>query len=460
MLPLFSSILTGVLSLVMPMQAEQAFNRAYSVLEGLSSKAGSLTAHFSNIGIAIGAGFLLVVVFYYVTAILDGGKFQTKMLFPIIIFIIVSDFAIVASPLVGFTSYLQKACNEACRQDAAAQGGTEVVSSLLEQYLRSLKTKQNSPEEKPATEMRESIKEKTQAQKDGAASEGATDEEKEKWYEAAFNSMSKAISSLDFVKGLDDWVDDLKAAAIEEFDDIIDLAGIFGVSAKGTKHELGKNVLSVMDGKFVFFLIALIFEWICEIFAFVMICFGSILTYLFIVFGPIIWAFAIFPGNGKVIGSWFVRIIQYSLYSPIVAVVQAFGVEILSDMTGISGGVSNLLLILVFVLNIVLLLNVPQLASMIIEGATGSVSIAQGINTISNTVHMISENMRDTKAMNQDKEQRDTTNSLLSDIKNSLGGSSPSAPGVGSQKGAEDSKAPEGTTTVPKDSQSPEGSAS
>ena len=85
-----------------------------TLLDSLRDISKETANGFTQIGIGIASIFFLIVVFYYVASILDGGKFQIKMLMPLLIYLIVCNFNIVSQPVVSFTSTLTKSLCDAC----------------------------------------------------------------------------------------------------------------------------------------------------------------------------------------------------------------------------------------------------------------------------------------------------------------------------------------------------------
>jgi hypothetical protein len=130
-------------------------------------------------------------------------------------------------------------------------------------------------------------------------------------------------------------------------------------------------------------LFAMLISWLVNIFALVLQAFGICLTALIVAFGPITFAFAIFPGKAGNMLSWFIRLCQYSLYAPIVSLLSVFFVELFVLMCNSGSGVMGFLLVIsILIANFVLLLSTPTLASMIIEGASGAVSLSQGLQML------------------------------------------------------------------------------
>ncbi len=147
-------------------------------------------------------------------------------------------------------------------------------------------------------------------------------------------------------------------------------------------------------------LLATILDWIAQLLNIALTAMGAVMTAIVVAFGPITWAFAIFPGNGKTIGAWAIRICQFVLYSPIVALIQAFFTTCLYMFTtGIvsdySEGAGTVLAAVGIIVGLIAaLMSVPAIASMIIEGAQGAVTISQGLMTAS-SIAQIGEPFRD-----------------------------------------------------------------
>ena len=128
-------------------------------------------------------------------------------------------------------------------------------------------------------------------------------------------------------------------------------------------------------------IVAVIFSWICEFLGLALTCLGAVMTGIIVAFGPVTWSFAIFPGNQRVIGSWLIRLCQFALYSPIVSLINAFILTCLYKIGNAGGDGSLTMLMGILICNIVALTSVPTIASMIIEGASGAVSLSQGLQT-------------------------------------------------------------------------------
>lgn len=178
-------------------------------------------------------------------------------------------------------------------------------------------------------------------------------------------------------------------------------------------------------------LVVTVLDWVAQLLNIALTALGAVMTAIVVAFGPITWAFAIFPGNGKTIGAWAIRICQFVLYSPIVALIQAFFTTCLymftqgSMSSSLAEGSATVLAAAGLILGLIAgLMSVPAIASMIIEGAQGAVTISQGLMTAS-SLTQLGEPFRDKK--------------VETAINNTGGGSSagggPSGPGTSAPSG-------------------------
>ena len=136
-------------------------------------------------------------------------------------------------------------------------------------------------------------------------------------------------------------------------------------------------------------IISSIVSWLCNVFSYVLRAFGGVMSGIIVAFGPITFAFAIFPGEGGRIKNWIIRIIQFAMWPPIVSLVDCFSTKIFYMMAesfralGHGGGSSFLMTIAVCVCNFIALTSVPTIAALVVEGAMeGAVSLSQGLQTI------------------------------------------------------------------------------
>lgn len=317
---------------------------------------------FKEIGIGIASIFILFVIFYYVTAILDGGKFQTKMLWPLALYVIICNFNLVAQPTIGFTTALQAGCINVCngfQASALAKASNglftadECKNMTLAEIFIAKRNKENPPPK--ASEELEPDPPVVLEQHSGYDTNGHYTETvvTEKPVEEKGTPLNR-----------------IKRAIVDAFNKIKEnIQMSFWKGESAIKYGLPGAA-------------AILLQWITTILGIALKGLGSVMTGIIIAFGPITWAFAVFPGNNKVIGSWFIRLCQFSLYGPLVALINAFCSALLLSFSGGAGGSGSFFAILsLLVCNIVALTSIPSIASMIIEGASGSVSLSQGMQT-------------------------------------------------------------------------------
>lgn len=309
---------------------------------------------FAEIGIGIGAIMLLVVVFYYASSILNGGQFQLKMLIPLLIFFFVCHFSWISKPVTYFTKTLSESLVSACavsQEGIKEKIGCDGSASLNDMY--------NTKHQDEATQEAQDVIDK------------ATDKEtSDQSLESPRGIIARGVKrgmGYSVKKGMLETQAEVSTYGLKMDED----------STKGNKpttRNLG--ILSLFSG-----LISLI----CQLMSFVMRAFGAIMTSLIVAFGPITFAFAIFPGQGGTIKSWFIRLCQFALWVPICALVDCFSVHIF-DVMAESTGASILMTIAVAICNLVCLTSVPSIASMIIEGAQGAVSLSQGLQMMGSSL--------------------------------------------------------------------------
>lgn len=352
------------LSLAMlPLDVEGAVNMTKTLTDFAS---GPMAAAFANVGRGIGGIMLLIVALYYITSILDGGKFQIKMLLPLLIFILVCNFAWVASPVTSFTSAITSSLVESCRQkkyDILEKNGCSETATIND--LNNAKREKRNDGEivnefAGKSEDATKVKDESDIETDPTT---ATEKNagKEKWWQRrikdGINSSARGAS-----EGLHK-----------------ELSGEKMVEANSTSQGWK---MQLPDFSFQS-IVSTIVSWICKIMSYVLSAFGAVMTGLIVAFGPITWGFAVFPGQGRTILSWFLRLCQFALWAPIVALIDTFSTMIFDTMASGSLSVGSVMMsICVGVCNLVALTSVPTIASMIIEGAQGAVSLSQGLQTM------------------------------------------------------------------------------
>lgn len=391
----------------------QLFSNTDSVelLEVVRDTALNIGDGMVAVGKGIGSIIMLFVVFIYISSILDGGKFQIKMLLPVLIYICVCNFRLVAVPVLDFATEIQSQCVKVANQHANQSlqdicGGAEVESNWFVAVEKSKnKDYGNNPTEK---QMREDATSGPGSMTN--ENENGTDEIEISDSEGGKKGIRGLFSSIgDTIKKL--W-SNLWIKILEGF-------------------GLVQNIAKIVYSGGITGILGAILGWCANIFALMVSALGAIMTGVVVAFGPITWSFAIFPGNHKTIGAWVLRICQFALYSPIVFLVKGFILAILNKLSGLDYG-ATIVTIACLLAMISVLSSVPSIAAMIIEGAQGSLSLSQGImsgmNLIQTGISM--------KTMAGEKGRDDLTNQLLGQIASNTGGSS-SGGGPSGQSGGQ-----------------------
>ena len=387
----------------------QIIGMTKTVLDAIKGPMGTLT----NVGIGIASVFLLVVVFVYISQILDGGKFQVKMLIPLLIYVCVCHFSLVAVPVVNFASAIQRGCRDACigaKNNTLNQlsGGKDV--GIFRAFWEAAG---NATADDPVSDDMAGISggENGQAATpenfeslegdDALGSSPELRDEKEK------RGMIQKIGAWfsDFGKSLTDWYNNnIKIP----FYDAIGLGGRY----------LSYGLMGI---------IGQLLDICCVIIEFAVSAMGAVMMGIVIAFGPITWAFAVWPNNHKTIGAWAIRICQFALYSPICCLISAFfmaiirkfaevGASTVNQLGGADAATSSVLCIIGLLLGLAAaMMSVPAIASMIIEGAQGSVSLSQGLQTaigMYSNMTMIGERMRDKQQLQAANQQSAQLNAI------------------------------------------------
>ena len=318
----------------------------YNLSLELYPKVVEMAEGLGKIGIGIGAIMLLIVIIYYVISMLDGGKFQMKMLVPLLLFFVVCNFNWVAKPALMFTTTLTESLTEKLlelKKTALNPGNLNDISTINDAYIV------NHIENDPTSETHPDH----QAAEDDASpgakapvSSTSADAVAEKFADKTIGKMAERIST-DF-------------------------------ATTGNSEVLEKKT----SERFSFAgLLCQFMSWICSAFSFCLKIFGIMMTSIIVGFGPITFAFAILPGKGSNVVSWFIRICQFALYGPLCTFIDTFTSCAYSLLeTGLAVG--WLMVFALTVANLVGLLSVPTIASMVIEGASGAVSLSQGLQSI------------------------------------------------------------------------------
>lgn len=362
-----------------------------------SSAANGLVA----IGKGIGAIFLLFVIFYYVSAMLDGGKFQTKMLWPLLVFVIVCNFGLFASPVLSFVQSLQKGCIDVCKsrkESIKTSMGADSDASILSIFWQHAKLEAEQSGESALDEEAIVLIEENEAGNGGSTSfnggTGATGGDAGGGgrtsgegtaeggngsggitfvYPTDQDSNTSKVSKAKGLKGLGNAI--LKCLQTWENK----LASTFMDGFNVGRNAFKSAAVYIKYGAVG--ILAAVCQFIASVASILMILFGGVMMAVVVAFGPITFAFGIFPGNGRVIGSWCIRLCQFALYSPIAYMVDTFSLALAKMLINNDGQI--LLVLALLLCNIALLFSIPGIASMIIEGASGSVSLSQGLTSMS-----------------------------------------------------------------------------
>ena len=327
---------------------------------------GDMTAAFSNIGRGIGGIMLLIVALYYITSILDGGKFQLKMLLPLLIFILVCNFSWVSGPVTSFTQTITSSLVSACERKKASineKNGCLESANINDLNNAKMDTRKDGEQVEQLLGNTEAA---TQKKDDSSIDEeGASSTNKngggENW-------------KVRMVKG-----GIMSAGRQASYDFQVESSGenIVEPASEKKGRKLGLQNLGWQG------IISSVISWICQIMSAVLSAFGAVMTGIIVAFGPITFGFAVFPGQGRNILSWFLRLCQFALWAPICALIDVFSVMIFDTMASSTMTAGSLAMaIAVAVCNLVALTSVPTIASMIIEGAQGAVSLSQGLQSM------------------------------------------------------------------------------
>lgn len=307
---------------------------------------------FAEIGVAIGAIFLLFLLGHDFMKILEGGKFDISMLLPVLIFLFINNFRVVYKPVLSFTGEITKTCIEACHEKRASiirNVGGEDADNLIDLFLTL-----RPPERQIDSSLIDPLAATSRGQEydsegDGSGiNNGSTQEHDENW-------ISRGISK--FWEGLK-----VKLLTALNFCD---------------RYSPLKVITMGLTGLLCFLLC-----FIIQILKFVLSVLAVVMTGIIVIFGPITFAFAMFPGRLGNIKSWFIRLCQFALYAPICDVISLFILQATCILMIDCTFDSVALLLALLLANVVCLTAVPSIASMIIEGASGSIALVAGMKTI------------------------------------------------------------------------------
>lgn len=398
---------------VIPLAIDSAAGNSLSlnVSGPLLERAGSIAGYVVDIGVGVASIFLLIVVFSYAAQILDGGKFEVKMLKPLLIYLVVANFNLVSYPVTGFIRTLQRSVNERCMQaksDAYAQmagvpAGEGAPSTALEAWYMAAKKDISQQQQ----EWEEANARYLSGDDNPDDVKGDAGDESKVSGSLFSKTVSKVGSSIgNALKAFWNWVN------MQILDSLIIAKNKMTSASMWLQYGI-KGITATLA------------QWICAIMSVIYSCFGAVMTSFVVAFGPLTFAFAILPGSSNVIKTWFIRLCQFALYSPIVSLVDAFNAVILQSLqsagsAGLAGLDDVFVVMAVMCCNILCLTSVPTIASMIIEGASGGMSLTGAIGSLTNAVsHIvgIGEGGRDRQQLNSTNE----TNKYLKGIAEKMG---------------------------------------
>lgn len=349
--------------LIFPLAADSGLDFIKNANEMLGGNE-ALTNSIGTLAAGIGGIFLLFVLFYYGTSILDGGKFQVKMLMPILIYVCACNFSWITQPVTAFVGGirdgLSSSINDSRRSLMASQEGGSETDTLMDVFNRQRKKENEESKARYEAEMKAGKHvDDIDANDDGTSSSSdSQDEMKEKMKlgQRITNAISNAFSRM-----FGQW------------------SAHFTFSKETTSNFVKYSITGLLSS---------LLCWVNNIMEQVMKIFGASMAGIVLAFGPIVWAFAVFPGRGKTVMTWFIRMCQFALYGPITAFIcllnTHLSLSLMADMS--AGGNSMFALTCGFAANIAAMTSVPSIAQMIIEGASGGVSLSSGLQMMAHAL--------------------------------------------------------------------------
>lgn len=347
------------------------------LLGPLLGQMNSSLSGFTAVGAGLASVFILIVIFVYTSKILEGGKFEAKMLLPLFIFLAVSNFGVVKGVVLPFTQGISKGCLAAvgdARQRALQNmsGGDGDVSTLSQAMLAKMRAKHESNMDTAAEKLNGEDKAEEENAGNGESEEFENNDQKK-----LFGGITSVIQK---IASLPQSIWDKFVEKVKEL--FLFMYNAADLHATALKFGLWFILIGAM-------------QILLDIMSFAMQALGAVMICIIMAFGPITWAFAVIPGNAGVIKSWFIRLCQFSLYGPIVAVINTFMVILCDTLSGssvsfdsVGSDLMNVAMILCGLFaNFIALTSVPSIASMIIEGATGNVnSLSSGAQILGSTL--------------------------------------------------------------------------
>lgn len=367
--------------------------RVYGVTQGILNETSGMMGAFGNLGAGIASVFILVYTFRFGRQLIEGGRFSAQMLTPYLIYLLICNFSWVTRPVSAFTSALQSSLVSAC------YGSNGTATNIMDEFMgqRSQWLEDQNANYKKAQEELENLKlqdDTIETESSGESDEGG--------------GIFKKSSGI--LKGLGKKI---RTEVIEAYNWIKKRALETMILTTKMKDKLDSWLNYGLSA-----VVCILLQWLATAVGLAMQCFGGIVVAILFYFGPLTWAFALLPDNTGVIKSWFIRLCQFSLYSPIVSLINAFTFKICMGLASMDASMSSILLLFcILVCNIFALFQVSSIASMIIEGASGGVTIGGGMQAVSQAVSSM-EGVRDRRALATEKEE----NKILKSIDKALGG--------------------------------------
>lgn len=342
---------------------------------------GDAMTSFQYLGMGVGSIMLLFVVIYYIISILDGGKFQVKMLLPILIFVFVCNFTWISKPVTGFTSKITKGLI-ASTSDAETQIYEDYFGGYSEdKYPRTIMGFFRFAKEQKSSLVAKAIADVGGMNNPGSAIPSLTS--------PAASTAVGAAAGTDGANG---------AAAADD----APKPGLSSVSLSELLTNFWNLILSIpgyilgwMASDFAGYkvgtvdcidFIAILLFWLANILANVLGLMGAVMSALCVLFGPVTFAFALFPGGSSTVKTWFIRLCQFSLYAPIAYMLRSLAVKCYAYSIALPGFEASLVGVAAALVAIICLMSTPSIASMVIEGAQGAVSLSSGLQSFTSAM--------------------------------------------------------------------------
>ena len=391
---------------MLPLQA-QFINNVGDLTGSILNAASAHLSSLTEVGRGIASIFILIIIFVYAANIIEGGKFQAKMLYPVLIYLLTCNFSVVQGIVKPFVTTLQASCVSALSSSYSSGlnelGGGTASNSVFEAFVnRSKKDAENDPLDNAAKNIKSADEEIGEAFSNDEDAKNS----KKKWY-------SKLGS---WIMQIPDWL-------------LNKVRKVFHNSMTYWFNGSGDDLWNAYMKNGLWFLVLYVVDMILTFAAFAMKVLGAVMIAILFVFGPITWAFAILPGNQKVIMTWLTRLCQFALYSPIVMLLQAFSVYVANFLLAQSGANAIIAYIVACVAILTAMTSVPSIASMIIEGASGAVNaLSSGMQIMTKTVTAplaAAKGIQDVGSgweAGRDRKDQDIQKQILSAIQNNNNG--------------------------------------